>query len=90
MEESHDKREKPGSSMAFVDRAAVVMDPRLADIWAALWERDEACVPMDSMSGLLRLAYLTGYHDCLVEPERGELYRKIGLRIPRRRVKPRR
>lgn len=73
----------------WAEKAAVVLDPRLADIWASLWKDAETCVPFDNLGGLLRLAYLTGYHDSLSEPERGAMYRTLGLRIPQRRRKVR-
>ena len=35
--------------------------------------------------GFLRLAYVTGYSDALVEPTRGELFRAHGYEVPTKR-----
>lgn len=63
--------------------AATLIDPRVADLWAALWSGPDALEP-EVVGGLLRLAYLTGYQDALTEEVRGELFRSLGLPVPDR------
>ena len=65
---------------------AVRLDARLADVWAFLWEvdHDRDAVAEGTVAGLLRLAYLSGYQDALVEPVRGVLFAEVGLPIPDR------
>jgi hypothetical protein len=73
--------------------AEVVLDARLADVWALVWSLaagravDRAA---ESLGGLLRLAYLCGYLDGATDEERSDLPAQLGLRpISRRRVEPR-
>ena len=77
-----DKRRDPAAD------AATIIDPRVADLWAALWADPAAALQPDVVGGLLRLAYLTGYQDALVEEVRGDLFRSLGLPVPDR-VRPR-
>lgn len=79
--------DKSGKERAAAVEAATVIDPRVADLWAALWDSPQALQP-DVVGGLLRLAYLTGYQDALTEPVRGELFRSLGLPVPER-LRPR-
>ncbi|MHB8513283.1 MAG: hypothetical protein ACYDCC_14055 [Actinomycetota bacterium] len=62
-----------------------MIDPRLADIWAGLWAVADYETPIDLIGRLLRLAYLTGYHDATTESEAGALYTALGLKVPPRR-----
>lgn len=77
--------EKKGSLPIEVD-TAVRVDARLADVWGFLWEVEQApeAVSEDTLAGLLRLAYLTGYQDALIEPQRGSLFTEVGLPVPPR------
>lgn len=65
---------------------AVRVDARLADVWGFLWEVEHHpdSVSEGTLAGLLRLAYLTGYQDALVEPVRGTLFAEVGLPVPPR------
>ncbi len=76
--------DKPDMNREWAEQASVVIDPRIAELWAALWEREQPCLPVDDVAGFLRLAYLSGYHDSLSDPVRGALFRRLGLRVPRR------
>lgn len=71
--------------------AAVVIDPRLADVWQVVWaggangedaEEPAGCVPLETLGVLLRLAYLHGYADATAEPAQGALYAELGVREP--------
>ena len=67
--------------------AALVIRPRLADLWGLVWSLDaEAEQPGEVLPGtlaaLLRLAYVQGYADAHSEQRSGTLYRELGLRIP--------
>ena len=66
-------------------RAAVVLDPRLAEIWQLIWSgapdgEEHPGVSEEIMAGLLRLAYLQGFADAKDEPVDGALYRELGIR----------
>ena len=63
--------------------AALVIDPRLADVWQMIWGRlDEPddTVPIGTLAALLRLAYALGYSDGLSDDPVGSLYDELGLR----------
>ena len=63
--------------------AALVIDPRLADLWQMIWARSAeapARVPFATLAPLLRLAYALGYSDALSEDRVGALYDELGLR----------
>ena len=66
--------------------ASIVLDPRLAEVWQALFaaaeqtEDDDRRVPLETVGALLRLAYVLGYADAAVEPVPGDLYSELGLR----------
>jgi hypothetical protein len=67
--------------------AAIVIDPRLADLWGLVWSLDpepdqRGSVLPGTLAALLRLAYVQGYADAHSEQRSGVLYRELGLRIP--------
>jgi hypothetical protein len=67
----------------FAAEAAAVVDPLLADLWPLIWSvSSDGSVPAERVAALLRMAYLQGYGDALDEPERGEVFRRIGVRVP--------
>lgn len=59
------------------------LDSRLADLWEDI--ADER-LDLDIAAALARCAYARGYTDALTEPERGQLYRDHGMKIPERRA----
>lgn len=80
-----------GQSDNLAASAAMVLDPRLAEIWQLVWvECDAECddgndnrnaVPLGVLGPLLRLAYLQGYADAVTEtPE--TLWVELGVRDP--------
>jgi hypothetical protein len=78
-----------GESEALALSAAVVLDPRLAEIWQLVWSCESAdredCGSgwsMGSIGALLRLAYLQGYADAAAEIVPGSLFTELGLRSP--------
>jgi hypothetical protein len=75
--------------------AAVVLDPRLAEIWQLVWEcaaevgePDEADWSLETLGALLRLAYVQGYSDATAEAIPGSLFGELGLRRPRPVIRP--
>ena len=67
--------------------AAIVIDPRLADLWGVVWGLDPepdqpGPVLPGTLAALLRLAYVQGYTDAHSEQLSGALYRELGLRVP--------
>ena len=65
--------------------AALVIDPRLADLWQMIWIRSEESdqgVPLGTLAAFLRLAYAMGYADAQGEERVGALYEELGLRPP--------
>jgi len=70
--------------------AAVVVDPRLADVWEIVWtslldaydpsDPSDPGVPLETIGALLRLAYVQGYADAADEPVPGLLYSELGVR----------
>jgi hypothetical protein len=77
-----------GQSDELAVAAAVVLDPRLTEIWQLIWgELGESCgeghaVPLDAMGALLRLAYVQGYADAAVESDPAALWVELGVRDP--------
>lgn len=64
------------------DRVAVEVDPRLADVWAFLYSAAlEPGQVAENVGTFMRMAYLQGYRDALFEQERGELLRRLGVRM---------
>jgi hypothetical protein len=69
--------------------AAVILDPRLAEIWQLVWgcaarmgNRDGAPSSLEALGALLRLAYVQGYADAAAEEVPGLLFDELGLRRP--------
>lgn len=71
------------------DELALEFDPRLAEIWAAVFTAEPGLEP-EKIGWFLRMAYLRGYQDALTESRRGELFTSLGLPIPRRERQARR
>lgn len=63
----------------------VEFDPRLADVWLAIIETGVDRELGEKLGWFLRMAYLRGYEDAFSEPQRGSLYRNLGLPVPKRR-----
>lgn len=80
------KPEKWDDGLPLEVGTAVRVDARLADVWGFFWDADQdgGSVSEETLAGLLRLAYLTGYQDALVEPTRGKLFVEVGLPVPQR------
>jgi hypothetical protein len=64
------------------EQAALVIDPRLADLWQMVWARSDEPgeIPLGTLAALLRLAYALGYSDALAEDRLGVLYEELELR----------
>lgn len=68
--------------------AEVLLDARLADVWAFAWTlpgEDSAGL----VAGLLRLAYVAGYIDALGEQRPGRLFEELGVTPPLTSGRPR-
>lgn len=81
--------EQEQSPEALALSAAVVLDPRIAEIWQLVWsceaadpELGESSWSFGSLGALLRLAYVQGYADAVAEPVPGSLFAELGLRGP--------
>lgn len=61
-------------------------DPRLADVWLALFGSGLRVDEEAKLAVILRMAYLRGYEDALVEPERGEMFARLGIPVPKRQT----
>lgn len=83
MKKSKDRSETPP---AYTDasRLEAEFDSRLADVWLFLFGTHEGLLEegAEQIGWFLRMAYLRGYEDALSEPQRGELYRRLGLPAP--------
>ena len=68
--------------------AAVVLDPRLAEVWQLIWAEADGAVssldvlPVEVVGGLMRLAYLQGYSDAATDPDPGAFFAELGVRDP--------
>lgn len=86
MSKEQGERAERAEESRLAGEAAVVIDPRLADLWQVIWARpeqaEEASVPIATLAALLRLAYALGYSDALSEERVGSLYDELGLRGP--------
>lgn len=67
-------------------RLAAEFDPRLAEVWLLVFASglDLEEGRGEQLGWFLRMAYLRGYEDGLCEPQRGALFRRLGLAVPRR------
>ena len=70
--------------------AAVVVDPRLAEVWQLVWatasqggDPDEEAWSLETLAALLRLAYVQGYADAAGEAVPGSLFCELGCAGPR-------
>ncbi len=84
MSNEQGERAADAEARRLAGEAAVVIDPRLADLWQMVWARsgqaEEASVPLTTLAASLRLAYALGYTDALSEDRLGSLYAELGLR----------
>ena len=71
--------------------AALVLDPRLAEVWQLVWataargeEADDEAWSLETLAALLRLAYVQGYADAAGESVPGSLFVELGVRRPPR------
>lgn len=65
------------------DQLSAEFDPRLADVWLTVFASEVDITSIDQQLGwFLRMAYLRGYEDALLEPVKGQLYRKLGIKVP--------
>jgi hypothetical protein len=75
-----DMSEKKRARQVDTDELAAVFDPRLAEVWTSVFtseiDIEQVIAPL---ACFLRMAYLRGYQDALDEPERGTLFRDLGL-----------
>lgn len=88
MSNEQGERSVPHGARRLAGEAAVVIDPRLADLWQMVWARLLAsgeAVPLATLAPLLRLAYALGYADAHTEAEAGSLFAELGLRPQVRR-----
>lgn len=73
----------PGSG----ERLAQEIDPRLADVWAFLFQAQLEPDDLARQVGwFLRMAYLQGYEDAVHDPDPWQLYRILGVAEPGRRT----
>lgn len=77
-------KKNDAAPVAPIHDAPMLIDPRLADLWSAVWALPEDMVPLAQVAALLRVAYVSGYHDALIEPDRGSLFVALGMRVPAR------
>lgn len=63
-------------------RIELELDLRLRGLLLEVWEAGSASEP--ELAAFLRLAYASGYQDALREPNRGQLFRDLGMPVPRR------
>lgn len=64
-------------------RLAAELDPRLADVWSCLFTMGSQ-LSVEEIAWFLRMAYLNGYEDGLVEVNRGALLDQLGVPVPGR------
>lgn len=65
-----------------VMRLELELDLRLREVLLEAWDSD--CSTEGELAAFLRLAYASGYQDALRERTRGQLFRELGLPVPRR------
>lgn len=78
------------SSLSQQEALELAFDPRLADVWAAIFQCQQSQVEASELpehiGWFLRMAYLKGYEDALSEPDPGSLFRNLGAKPPMRRT----
>lgn len=84
MYEAEERRKRRPAANAWRTRSAADLeaefDPRLADVWLSVFESwPENAERPEQLGWFLRMAYLQGYGDALSEPQRGALFRNLGL-----------
>jgi len=73
--------EDPVAEWGFAGRIVAEFDPRLAEVWLAVFESDIDLEQVGQCFGwFLRMAYLKGYEDAMAEPEPGGLYANLGMK----------
>jgi hypothetical protein len=79
-------RQAPSAAQSeWSERLALELDPRLAEVWSCIFQYGlQAEETLEQLGWFLRMAYLNGYQDGLIEPDRGELLRALGLQVPGR------
>lgn len=88
-----DLGERPSAAERLAERAELVLDPRLAEVWQVAWSLAGRLDPVEqdsfepvfaepTLAALLRLAYLQGYADATSEEVERSLYRELGVRDP--------
>ncbi|MCA1838796.1 MAG: hypothetical protein ABR507_05970 [Actinomycetota bacterium] len=74
---------KTDAAFPGADAISLEFDPRLADVWLALFSsKIHVDDELGALGWILRMAYLRGYEDALVEPKQGELFTNLGLPVP--------
>ena len=64
------------------DTLALMIDLRLADLWAELFDVEPQSIDTELLGWFLRAAYGQGYTDALRESTRGQLCLDLGYQIP--------
>lgn len=64
------------------DDLAMIIDLRLADLWAEVFEVEQGKLDMELLGWFLRAAYGQGYTDALRESRRGQLCLDLGYTVP--------
>lgn len=85
MDDNQAERLETCGGPGLAGEAAIVIDPRLADLWGLVWSLDAESdgageLAPGTVAALLRLAYVQGYVDAHSERRPGSLYRELGLR----------
>ncbi len=60
----------------------MLIDLRLADLWAEVFEVETASIDTELLGWFLRAAYGQGYTDALRESTRGQLCLDLGYTVP--------
>ena len=60
----------------------MLIDLRLADLWAEVFEVETASIDVELLGWFLRAAYGQGYTDALRESTRGQLCLDLGYTVP--------
>jgi hypothetical protein len=70
----------PDSDPTRIDLVALDVDVRMHQVMLGALTEADMSEPL--VAAFLRLAYVAGYQDALLEPVRGELFRAHGYRVP--------